>query len=117
MKTPIEKRIENLREEIDNLELFGVDASEKIELLENLEKALNGANEKINSETVREITGLSRSSVFRKIRNGTFPKPINFDYRLEHIADGKSRGVPYFFLRREVETWVAKKNLVDELNV
>ena len=49
---------------------------------------------------VREKTGLSRATVYRRIRLGTFPAPLD-------LSDGDSRSLGW--LEDEIEAWVADR--------
>lgn len=46
---------------------------------------------------VREKTGLSRSTVYRRIRAGTFPSPLD-------LGDGDNRSLGWF--ADEIDEWV-----------
>lgn len=39
------------------------------------------ANKLIRRNAVEEITGLSRSSIYQKMQDGTFPKPVQIGKR------------------------------------
>lgn len=63
----------------------------------------NKANEKILRLTdVKEITGLSRSTIYNKISKNTFPKPVSLGVR----ATG--------WVQREINDWIAQR--IDERN-
>lgn len=49
---------------------------------------------------VREKTGLSRATVYRRIRAGTFPAPLD-------IGDGDSRSLGW--LADEIDAWIADR--------
>jgi len=48
---------------------------------------------------VLEMTGLSRTTIYRRVKDGTFPKPIP-------LSQSTARSAPIGFLLAEIKDWI-----------
>lgn len=60
------------------------------------------ANALIRLPEVMELTGLKRTTIYRRVKAGTFPQPV-------HIGDSEARSAPIAWPLDEVQAWIAER--------
>ena len=56
----------------------------------------------VRLKTVMAVTGLSRSSIYRAVDNGEFPKPVA-------LSTSTARNAPIGWVLAEVQDWVQQR--------
>ncbi|MFS1292056.1 helix-turn-helix transcriptional regulator [Pseudomonas piscis] len=64
---------------------------------------LESANTIIRMPEVEKITGLARSTIYKRLKaDPTFPRPV-------HLSNANTRGSPVGFVLAEVQGWVRQR--------
>lgn len=59
-------------------------------------------DELIRLPEVKRLVGLSRTTIYRRVKDKTFPQPVP-------LSESEARGAPIGWSRAEVTAWVEKR--------